>query len=114
VGNLVVGYIAALINTIPIMPFETVSLRVITNKENHGPIRIARDLWKAGGLGAFYHGVANYPVLSVKSAVQETIIDQTKLIVLRVRRQAEMEDGAYSLVRAYGHADLRSPDCPCS
>jgi hypothetical protein len=90
VGNLVVGYIAALINTIPIMPFETVSLRVITNKENHGPIRIVRDLWKAGGLGAFYHGVANYPVLSVKPAVQETVIDQTKLIVLRVRQQAEM------------------------
>jgi hypothetical protein len=79
-----------LINLSIHLPFETISLRVITNKENHGPIRIVRNLWKAGGLGAFYHGVANYPILSIKPAVQETIIDQTKLIVLRIRQQAEM------------------------
>ena len=79
-----------LINLSIHLPFETVSLRVITNKENHGPIRIVRNLWKAGGLGAFYHGVANYPILSIKPAVKDTIIDQTKLIVLRIRQQAEI------------------------
>ena len=82
-GNVVVGYIAALINTMPIMPFETVSLRVITNKENHGPIRIVRDIWKAGGLGAFYHGVANYPILSIKPAVHATIVVGVKVTCAR-------------------------------
>ena len=96
-ANLAVGYVAALLNTLPILPFETVSLRVITSADRHGPLRVAADLWRADGIRGFYRGAGNYPVLSLKPAVQETVIDQTALLFSRrgwPRRQGRGQGGA--------------------
>ena len=44
---------------------------------------IARTIWREKGLLGFYEGWEAYPFLSLKPALQETIIDQTRIAWLR-------------------------------
>ena len=77
-ANMIVGYAAALLNSVPILPFETVSTRVMTDTESQGSLSIACQIWRERGLLGFYEGWEAYPVLSLKPAIQETIIDQVR------------------------------------
>ena len=63
----------------PILPFETLSTRVMTDTQRQGALPIARQIWRERGLIGFYEGWEAYPLLSLKPAIQETIIDQTKI-----------------------------------
>ena len=89
-ANLVVGYLTALLNSIPILPMETISTRVITNKMREGPLTLARRIWAERGLAGFYEGWEAYPFLSLKPAIQETVIDQSKILFLAWRGRAAL------------------------
>jgi solute carrier family 25 (peroxisomal adenine nucleotide transporter), member 17 len=61
------------------LPFETISTRVMTDKKNQGALSHVREIWRESGILGFYSGWEAYPVLSLKPAIQETIIDQSKM-----------------------------------
>jgi adenine nucleotide transporter 17 len=64
------------------LPFETLSTRVMTDTQNQGALSITWQIWRERGLLGFYEGWEAYPLLSLKPAIQETIIDQSKIAFL--------------------------------
>lgn len=51
----------------------------MTDTKNQGALSHVRAIWRERGLLGFYEGWEAYPVLSLKPAIQETIIDQSKI-----------------------------------
>ena len=85
-----------------LQPFETLSTRTMTDKENQGAVTIARTIWREKGLLGFYEGWEAYPFLSLKPALQETIIDQTRIAWLRWVGRAGLKGSEGFLLGGWG------------
>ena len=63
---------------------------------------IARTIWREKGLLGFYEGWEAYPFLSLKPALQETIIDQTRIAWLRWVGRAGLKGSEGFLLGGWG------------
>lgn len=63
----------------------------MTDTKNRGALSHAREIWQEQGLFGFYSGWETYPLLSLKPAIQETVIDQSKIAFLAWSRRSTLE-----------------------
>jgi hypothetical protein len=85
VANLLLGYLAGLLNTVFLSPLETVSTRVLASKSPLTMSRATADVIKESGLAGFYYGWSATYYSSCNPAIQNTAYDQIKLLLLRGR-----------------------------
>ena len=85
VVNLLLGYLAGIINTVFLSPLETVATRVLASDSPLTISRAASDVVTERGLCGFYTGWSATYYSSCNPAIQNTAYDQIKLLLLRGR-----------------------------
>ena len=84
-ANLVIGYVAGLLNTFILNPFETVSNMIISDRNLSVHDALAAAM-KDDGLGGLFRGWESTFVVSMNPAIQNTVYDQVKAILLKTQQ----------------------------
>lgn len=85
VSNLVIGYFSEFLELPLIMPLEAVVSRVQSSTNGESALGIARRVYKEEGIGAFYVSLDSYLMGAFMPAIQMSIYDQLRPILLRLR-----------------------------
>ena len=89
--NILIGYFSEIFELPVIMPLEAVVSRVQNDKDNVGAIVLAQQMYREGGIGAFYVALDAYVVGALQPAIQFSVFDRTKALLLK--GQAELSAG---------------------
>jgi len=84
-ANLMIGYLAGLLNTGILNPFETISNMVISDRSLSVSDALAVAT-KEDGWGGLFRGWESTFVVSMNPAIQNTVYDQIKALLLRGRK----------------------------
>lgn len=86
-SNLLLGYVAGLLNTVFLSPLETLATRVMVSQAPISMIEAAREVFNHHGVRGFYFGQPTATMfISANPAVQNTIFDQIRLALLGSRK----------------------------
>lgn len=93
--NLVLGFIAACANTLTTLPFEVCVTRVQTGWKTKSRTLLAalNQVLREGGLRAAYTGVIPNLMLALNPALEFTIVDQVKTLLLAWQHQESLANG---------------------
>mmetsp|Transcript_17488 Transcript_17488/g.34382 ORF Transcript_17488/g.34382 Transcript_17488/m.34382 type:complete len:299 (-) Transcript_17488:218-1114(-) len=85
-SNLVVGYFSEVFELPIVMPMEAVVSRVQASKESSvSAFEVARQMYKKGGLSCFYVSLDAYILGAAQPAIQMSVYDQVRRMMLRNR-----------------------------
>lgn len=68
------------------LPIDCVTTAIQTDDKNRGAFVLLGNILSQKGIGGFYKGIEAYTVLCLKPAIQYTVYEQVKKIVLATRR----------------------------
>jgi hypothetical protein len=86
-ANLMLGYLAGLLNTVFLSPLETLATRVMVSREPITMLDAARDVLHHHGVRGFYFGQPTATMfISANPAVQNTVFDQIRAALLGDRK----------------------------
>lgn len=68
------------------LPIDCVTTAIQTDDKNRGAFVLLGNILSEKGVGGFYKGIQAYTVLCLKPAIQYTVYEQVKKIVLAARR----------------------------
>lgn len=88
VSNLVLGCFAEWAHLPVTLPIDCVTTAIQTDDKNRGAFVLIGSILSEKGIGGFYKGIEAYTVLCLKPAIQYTVYEQVKSIVLAGRRAA--------------------------
>jgi len=88
ISNLVLGCFAEWAHLPVTLPIDCVTTAIQTDDKNRGAFVLIGSILSEKGIGGFYKGIEAYTVLCLKPAIQYTVYEQVKSIVLAGRRAA--------------------------
>ena len=88
VSNLILGCFAEWAHLPVTLPIDCVTTAIQTDDKNRGAFVLIGSILSEKGIGGFYKGIEAYTVLCLKPAIQYTVYEQVKSIVLAGRRAA--------------------------
>jgi hypothetical protein len=68
------------------LPIDCVTTAIQTDEKNRGAFVLLGTILSEKGIGGFYKGIQAYTVLCLKPAIQYTVYEQVKKVVLATRR----------------------------
>eukprot|EP00931_Biecheleriopsis_adriatica_P011973 TRINITY_DN113071_c0_g1_i1.p1 TRINITY_DN113071_c0_g1~~TRINITY_DN113071_c0_g1_i1.p1 ORF type:complete len:251 (+),score=34.61 TRINITY_DN113071_c0_g1_i1:84-836(+) len=80
--NLLLGYLAGIINTLFVCPLETIAIRVMAGKETTTLLAVTWDILKHSGPAGFYHGWTTTIYSSANPAITNTLFDQIRAVMI--------------------------------
>ena len=87
------------------LPIDCVTTAIQTDDKNRGAFVLLGNILSEKGVGGFYKGIQAYTVLCLKPAIQYTVYEQVKKIVLAARRAnsqgRKMVDESLSAAEAF-------------
>ena len=87
------------------LPIDCVTTAIQTDDKNRGAFVLLGNILSEKGIGGFYKGIQAYTVLCLKPAIQYTVYEQVKKIVLAARRAnsqgRKMVDESLSAAEAF-------------
>jgi Mitochondrial carrier protein len=81
-ADLALGYIAEASHLPLTLPIEVVLARVMTARSSTSAVAVVQSILSAQGWRGLYHGASTYYVLCLKPAIQYTVFNQLKALVL--------------------------------
>jgi Mitochondrial carrier protein len=84
-ADLALGYIAEASHLPLTLPIEVVLARVMTARSSTSAYAVVQSILSAQGWKGLYHGASTYYVLCLKPAIQYTVFNQLKALVLAYR-----------------------------
>mmetsp|Transcript_40009 Transcript_40009/g.86281 ORF Transcript_40009/g.86281 Transcript_40009/m.86281 type:complete len:390 (+) Transcript_40009:406-1575(+) len=84
-SNLVLGCFAEWTHLPVTLPIDCVTTAIQTDDRNRGAFVLLGNILSEKGIGGFYKGIEAYTVLCLKPAIQYTVYEQVKRIVLVAR-----------------------------
>ena len=85
--NILIGYFSEVFELPVIMPLEAVVSRVQNDKDNVGAVVLAKQMYREGGIGAFYVALDAYIVGALQPAIQFSFFDRIKAIMLKGQQE---------------------------
>jgi len=85
-SNLVLGCMAEWAHLPVTLPIDCVTTAIQTDDKNRGAFVLMANILSEKGIGGFYKGIQAYTVLCLKPAIQYTVYEQVKKIVITARR----------------------------
>ena len=86
ISNLILGCMAEWAHLPVTLPIDCVTTAIQTDDKNRGAFVLLGTILSEKGIGGFYKGIQAYTVLCLKPAIQYTVYEQVKKIVLAARR----------------------------
>jgi len=86
ISNLILGCMAEWTHLPVTLPIDCVTTAIQTDDKNRGAFVLLGNILSEKGIGGFYKGIQAYTVLCLKPAIQYTVYEQVKKIVLATRR----------------------------
>mmetsp|Transcript_31967 Transcript_31967/g.47059 ORF Transcript_31967/g.47059 Transcript_31967/m.47059 type:complete len:363 (+) Transcript_31967:161-1249(+) len=86
ISNLILGCMAEWAHLPVTLPIDCVTTAIQTDDKNRGAFVLLGNILSEKGIGGFYKGIQAYTVLCLKPAIQYTVYEQVKKIVLATRR----------------------------
>ena len=87
-SNLILGCFAEWAHLPVTLPIDCVTTAIQTDDKNRGAFVLLGSILSEKGIGGFYKGIEAYTVLCLKPAIQYTVYEQVKKIVIAGRRVA--------------------------
>lgn len=84
--NLILGYIAGVMNMTPCMPLEVLGTVQQTSGSSDNTLTQAKKIWEKEGIAGFYKGFLFNLLLCINPAIQNTVYDLLKNKYLRAIR----------------------------
>jgi hypothetical protein len=84
--NLILGCMAEWAHLPITLPIDCVTTAIQTDDKNRGAFVLMGNILSEKGIGGFYKGIQAYVVLCLKPAIQYTVYEQVKQIVIGARR----------------------------
>jgi len=84
--NLILGCMAEWSHLPITLPIDCLTTAIQTDAQNRGALALLWNILSTKGVGGFYKGIEAYTVLCLKPAIQYTVYEQVKRIVLAARR----------------------------
>ncbi len=84
--NLILGCMAEWSHLPITLPIDCLTTAIQTDTQNRGALALLWNILSTKGVGGFYKGIEAYTVLCLKPAIQYTVYEQVKRIVLAARR----------------------------
>lgn len=84
--NLILGCMAEWAHLPVTLPIDCVTTAIQTDDKNRGAFVLMGNILSEKGIGGFYKGIQAYTVLCLKPAIQYTVYEQVKKIVIAARR----------------------------
>lgn len=72
------------------LPIDCLTTAIQTDDKNRGAFVLLSSMLSERGIGGFYKGIEAYAVLCLKPAIQYTVYEQVKRVVLAARRVKSM------------------------
>lgn len=85
-SNLILGCFAEWAHLPVTLPIDCVTTAIQTDDKNRGAFVLLGSILSEKGIGGFYKGIEAYTVLCLKPAIQYTVYEQVKKIVIAARR----------------------------
>lgn len=85
-SNLILGCFAEWAHLPVTFPIDCITTAIQTDKKNRGAFVLLLSILSEEGIGGFYKGIEAYTVLCLKTAIQYTVYEQVKKIIIRARR----------------------------
>ena len=85
-SNLILGCFAEWAHLPVTLPIDCVTTAIQTDDKNRGAFVLLGSILSEKGIGGFYKGIEAYTVLCLKPAIQYTVYEQVKKVVLAARR----------------------------
>ncbi|KAL7553057.1 hypothetical protein ACHAWF_016298 [Thalassiosira exigua] len=108
VSNLILGCFAEWSHLPVTLPIDCVTTAIQTDDKNRGALVLLGTILSEKGIGGFYKGIEAYTVLCLKPAIQYTVYEQVKRVVLAARRADAPRGRGRSAVAASAAADSLS------
>ena len=86
IANLILGCFAEWSHLPVTLPIDCVTTAIQTDDKNRGAFVLLGNILSEKGIGGFYKGIEAYTVLCLKPAIQYTVYEQVKKIVIAARR----------------------------
>eukprot|EP00574_Skeletonema_japonicum_P005097 CAMPEP_0201713630 /NCGR_PEP_ID=MMETSP0593-20130828/399_1 /ASSEMBLY_ACC=CAM_ASM_000672 /TAXON_ID=267983 /ORGANISM="Skeletonema japonicum, Strain CCMP2506" /LENGTH=371 /DNA_ID=CAMNT_0048202803 /DNA_START=74 /DNA_END=1189 /DNA_ORIENTATION=+ len=86
ISNLILGCMAEWAHLPVTLPIDCVTTAIQTDDKNRGAFVLLGNILSEKGIGGFYKGIQAYTVLCLKPAIQYTVYEQVKKMVLATRR----------------------------
>jgi len=87
------------------LPIDCVTTAIQTDDKNRGAFVLLGNILSEKGIGGFYKGIQAYTVLCLKPAIQYTVYEQVKKIVLATRRVKKNNAAGTTAARAAAIVD---------
>lgn len=84
--NLILGCMAEWSHLPITLPIDCLTTAIQTDTQNRGALALLWNILGTKGVGGFYKGIEAYTVLCLKPAIQYTVYEQVKRIVLAARK----------------------------
>lgn len=89
-SNLILGCLAEWSHLPVTLPIDCLTTAIQTDDKNRGAFVLLSSMLSERGIGGFYKGIEAYAVLCLKPAIQYTVYEQVKRVVLAARRVKDM------------------------
>eukprot|EP00804_Cyclotella_cryptica_P021224 CCRYP_001518-RA/>CCRYP_001518-RA protein AED:0.19 eAED:0.19 QI:649/1/1/1/1/1/6/238/350 len=102
--NLILGCMAEWAHLPVTLPIDCVTTAIQTDDKNRGAFVLMGNILSEKGIGGFYKGIQAYTILCLKPAIQYTVYEQVKKIVIaarRVKAQGRAVDDSLSAAEAF-------------
>ncbi|KAL3781317.1 hypothetical protein ACHAW5_007171 [Stephanodiscus triporus] len=83
--NLILGCLAEWSHLPVTLPIDCLTTAIQTDDKNRGAFALLSAMLSERGVGGFYKGIEAYVVLCLKPAIQYTVYEQVKVIILAAR-----------------------------
>ena len=100
VASLFLGYIADWAHLPVTLPLDRVAKTMQTTKDDFSdsivstdPLSVARLIWDEQGVSGFYRGLGSFVVCCLRPAIQYTVFDRLKVILLAARARKSSGNG---------------------
>lgn len=81
------------------LPIDCLTTAIQTDTQNRGALALLWNILSTKGVGGFYKGIEAYTVLCLKPAIQYTVYEQVKRIVLAARKVKRLASAGGGRVR---------------
>jgi len=97
--NLILGCMAEWSHLPITLPIDCLTTAIQTDTQNRGALALLWNILSTKGVGGFYKGIEAYTVLCLKPAIQYTVYEQVKRIVLAARKVKRLASAGGGRVR---------------
>lgn len=102
ISNLILGCMAEWAHLPVTLPIDCVTTAIQTDDQNRGAFVLLGNILSEKGIGGFYKGIQAYTVLCLKPAIQYTVYEQVKKMVLATRNAGrKVVDESLSAAEAF-------------